>query len=85
MADTFTLSVLTPERSMFEGEVEYVHVPGSEGYMGVLPNHAALVTALMPGQLTIRKAGGAEETVHITGGFFEVGDNHATVLADAIG
>ena len=85
MAGTFTLSVLTPERAVFDGPVEYVHVPGSEGYMGVLPNHAALVTALMPGMLTIRKPGGAEERVHVTGGFFEVGGNQATVLADAIG
>jgi F-type H+-transporting ATPase subunit epsilon len=84
MANTFKLSVLTPERAVFEGAVEYVHVPGTEGYMGVLANHAALVTALAPGDLTIRKAGGEEEVVHVTGGFFEVGDNRATVLADSI-
>ena len=46
MAATFTLSVLTPERAVFEGDVEYVQVPGSEGYLGVLAHHAALVTGL---------------------------------------
>ena len=76
--------MLTPERSVFEGAVEYVHVPGTEGYMGVLAHHAALVTALAPGNLTIRKVGGEEEVLRVTGGFFEVGDNRATVLADEI-
>ena len=46
MAAEFQLSILTPERSVFEGTVEYVEVPGTEGYMGVLANHAALVTGL---------------------------------------
>jgi F-type H+-transporting ATPase subunit epsilon len=84
MANTFTLSVLTPEWTVFEGAVEYVEVPGSEGYMGVLANHAALVTALQPGKLTVRKAGGETVTFGVTGGFFEVSHNQATVLADAV-
>src|SRR5205085_7527665 len=61
MASEFTLAILTPERTVFEGAVEYVQVPGSEGYLGVLAHHAALVTALADGTLTVRKAGGAEE------------------------
>jgi F-type H+-transporting ATPase subunit epsilon len=85
MAATFTLSVLTPEKTVFEGPVEYVQVPGSEGYLGVLANHAALVTALAEGTLTLRKADGVEERLAVSGGFFEVGHNHATVLADAVG
>ena len=84
MASTFDLSILTPERTVFEGTVEYVQVPGSEGYLGVLAHHAALVTALAPGTLTVRKAGGAEERWAVTGGFFEVSSNRATVLADAV-
>ena len=85
MASTFQLSILTPERTVFEGTVEYVQVPGSEGYLGVLAHHAALVTALQPGTLTVRVPGGAEERWPVTGGFFEVSDNRATVLADAVG
>jgi F-type H+-transporting ATPase subunit epsilon len=84
MAATFTLSVLTPERSVFEGTVEYVQVPGTEGYLGVLANHASLVTALAPGTLTVRKADGVTEQFAVTGGFFEVSKNQATVLADAV-
>jgi F-type H+-transporting ATPase subunit epsilon len=85
MAATFQLSILTPERSVFEGEVEYVEVPGIEGYLGVLAHHAALVTALSSGTLTLRRSGGETETHAVAGGFFEVSNNRATVLADALG
>ena len=84
MATEFHLSILTPEQTVFEGPVEYVQVPGTEGYLGVLANHAALVTALAEGTLTLRKPGGAEEQVQVSGGFFEVSENRATVLADTM-
>jgi F-type H+-transporting ATPase subunit epsilon len=84
MATPFELSILTPEKSVFEGQVEYVQVPGTEGYLGVLAHHAALVTALMPGTLTVRRVGGGEERWQVTGGFFEVSNNQATVLADGV-
>jgi F-type H+-transporting ATPase subunit epsilon len=84
MATDYQLSVLTPEGVVFEGPVEYVQVPGTEGYLGVLANHAALVTALAEGTLTVRKSGGATQVWKVSGGFFEVGHNRATVLADAL-
>jgi F-type H+-transporting ATPase subunit epsilon len=83
MAATFQLSILTPEKSVFEGPVEYLEVPGSEGYLGVLAHHAALVTALAAGKLTLRR-GGKDETLGVSGGFFEVSNNRATVLADGV-
>jgi F-type H+-transporting ATPase subunit epsilon len=84
MAAQFDLAILTPERSVFEGSAEYVQVPGSEGYLGVLANHAALVTALGEGTLTVRKPGGEEARWAVSGGFFEVSGNRATVLADEV-
>ena len=84
MADLFKLSILTPEKTVFEGDVQYVHAPGTEGYFGVLVNHAALVTALANGTLMVRNAAGVEERWRVAGGFFEVSDNSATVLADAV-
>ncbi len=84
MASEFHLSVLTPERTVFEGAVEYVQVPGSQGSMGVLAHHAPLVTALAAGDLTLRRAGGADERMRVSGGFFEVSANRATVLADEV-
>ena len=84
MAHTFKLSVLTPEQAVFDGLVEYVEVPGTEGYMGVLANHAALVTGLAAGTLTVRKEDGVTEKFAVSGGFFEVSHNNATVLADSV-
>jgi F-type H+-transporting ATPase subunit epsilon len=80
----FDLSILTPERAVFEGKVEYVQVPGSEGYLGVLAHHAALVTELASGTLTVREPGGGERHWQVSGGFFEVADDRATVLADEV-
>jgi F-type H+-transporting ATPase subunit epsilon len=84
MAATFELSILTPEQTVFQGPVEYVEVPGLAGYLGVLAHHAALVTGLAQGTLTVRHAGGREERWQVQGGFFEVSNNRATVLADSI-
>jgi F-type H+-transporting ATPase subunit epsilon len=84
MAKTYRLSVLTPEREVFEGEVEYLEAPGIEGYFGVLADHASFVTALVPGTVRLRPAAGGERRITVTGGFFEVGGNQATLLADAI-
>jgi F-type H+-transporting ATPase subunit epsilon len=84
VAATFHLSILTPEKSVFEGEVEYVEVPGLAGYLGVLAHHAALVTGLTQGNLSVRHAGGKTERWAVSGGFFEVSNNRATVLADSV-
>ena len=85
MAGTFHLSILTPEQAVFEGEAEYVEAPGSEGYFGVLANHAAMVTALGAGALKMRGADGEARSWQLSGGFFEVSHNRATVLADTVG
>ena len=84
MAKLFRLSILTPERAVFEGDVEYVQAPGTEGYFGVLADHAALVSALAPGTLTYRTPNGVEEKLGVSGGFFEVSHNNATVLTDSV-
>jgi F-type H+-transporting ATPase subunit epsilon len=81
-ASQFDLSVLTPERAVFEGRVEYVQAPGREGYLGVLAGHAALVAELTAGTLTVRLPGGDEVRWRVSGGFFEVAAGAATVLAD---
>jgi F-type H+-transporting ATPase subunit epsilon len=84
MGTPFHLSILTPEQAVFDGDVEYVEAPGSEGYFGVLAHHAAMVTALASGTLMVRYTDGREERWRVDGGFFEVSDNRATVLADAV-
>ena len=84
MANEFKLTVLTPEKSVLDESVTYLQAPGLEGYFGVLANHAPLIAALMPGKFTVRKAGGTEEIYALSGGFLEVSDNTAVVLADAL-
>ena len=79
---TMQIAVVTGEREIYRGEAEEVVVPGVEGELGILPHHAALLTALKAGELRI-KLGGAEDDLFISGGFMEVYDNTVTVLADA--
>ena len=83
MAATFHVRLLTPEREVFAGEAQHLYARGSLGYLGVLANHAPLLTSLEPGVMSIRLPGGALEHFVVTGGFLEVSSNRATVLADA--
>ena len=80
----FKLSVVTPEKVVFEQEVRSIIAPGSEGYLGVLSNHAPLITALIPGKLSVEDSAGNESIYSLSGGFLEVSKNIAVVLADAI-
>lgn len=82
MAD-FHVQIFTQEKMLFEGEVSSLIAPGAEGYLGVLAHHAPLVTTLGDGTLTLRQDKEVTE-YHISGGFLEVHDNQATVLADRL-
>jgi F-type H+-transporting ATPase subunit epsilon len=75
--------VLTAERTVFEGNVEMVVAPGIEGQLGILPDHAPLITALTYGELVIHRADQEDEFIAIGGGFMEAGPRHVTILADA--
>ena len=72
---------VSPERVLFSGDVDQVDLPGVEGDMGILAEHAPLVTTLRPGILTIFN-GGAREAVVVIGGIAEVSPAGLTVLAD---
>ncbi len=82
MADTFQLEVATPERRFVDEQVAEAELPGKEGYLGVLPGHAPLLSALGAGVLTYSGGGGSPRVLVIEGGFVEVFDNHVRVLAD---
>jgi len=75
------IEVVTAERELYNGEADELIAPGTEGMLGILPRHAALLTTLKAGELRI-KLGGAEEPLFVSGGFLEVSNNQATVLAD---
>jgi len=79
--DTLHVEIVTAERELYSGEANLVSAPGTEGRLGILPRHAALLTTLSPGALNI-KLGDAEEPIFISGGFLEVSNNSVIVLAD---
>lgn len=74
------LQIVSPERSIFEGEVSYIRLPGSEGSFEVLDGHAPLIASLDAGTVTVRQTGGAQQTFSINAGFLEVSGNKATIL-----
>jgi F-type H+-transporting ATPase subunit epsilon len=82
VADRFRLRVYTPERELVDTDVREVTAQGVWGEIGVLPDHAALVTALEPGILRYRE-NGAVNQLRLGSGFAEVRDNVMTVLADS--
>ena len=79
----FRVQILTPEREVFAGEAAHLYARGSLGYLGVLADHAPLLTSLEPGLMSIRHPDGSSDHFVVTGGFLEVSNNRATVLADA--
>lgn len=74
--------IITQERVVFSGPADMVSVPGTEGRMGILPNHSPLLSALDFGEVLVRHSG-AEEFFAIGGGFVEVQPDHVTILADS--
>ena len=74
--------IVTQERIVFSGAVDSVNLPGTEGRMGILPNHSPLLSALDFGEVVVR-TGGREEYFAIGGGFVEVQPDHVTILADS--
>ena len=79
---TMKLEIVTAERLVYEDQVNLVVAPGIAGQLGILPHHAALLTTLQPGELTIRKDGEEDVYMAISGGFLEVMNNRVVVLAD---
>jgi len=86
MVDAFPayiqLQIVTPEREVAEEEVDGVSIPGKEGYLGVLPGHAPLITELQSGTLTYRQ-NTSEHYVAIHWGFAEVLPDRVIVLAES--
>jgi F-type H+-transporting ATPase subunit epsilon len=75
-------AVVTQDRQLFEGEVDMVVAPGTEGIMGILPNHAPLLTTLAFGELIVR-TGEDEEIFVVAGGVMEVQPDAVVILADS--
>ena len=78
---TMHVEVVTAERELYNGEADMLIAPGSEGQLGILPRHAALLTMLKAGEMLI-KLDDAEEPLFVSGGFMEVSNNSVIVLAE---
>ena len=75
------LEIVSPERRVFDDEVDMVIVPGRNGQLGILPHHTRLISSLGVGELRIKK-GGTEQSLLISGGFVEVRPDKVIVMAD---
>ena len=82
MADSFQIEIATPEKLVLQQSAQSAQIPGKDGYMGILPGHAALLSELGEGTLSVT-GDGQTKTFAITGGYVEVRDNHVRVLADS--
>jgi F-type H+-transporting ATPase subunit epsilon len=82
MEHTHRVTLMTPEKTLLDAAVVSIVAPGSEGFLGILANHAPLITALTPGPLTLTFPGGTKDVYALSGGFLEVSNNRTVVLAD---
>ncbi|HSB08474.1 MAG TPA: ATP synthase F1 subunit epsilon [Blastocatellia bacterium] len=82
MAEQIHLEVVTPERKVFEADVDRVEVPGLNGELGILPGHTELVSQLKPAGLLTYHAGSETGEMAISDGIVEVGSDRVTVLAN---
>ena len=82
LPDAIQLVIVTPERQVLKETVAEVTVPGADGYLGVLPGHAPLITELGVGELTYRTAGGQAGLLAVIRGFAEVLPDRVSVLAE---
>lgn len=75
------LNIVTPERLIISDKVDQVNVPGSEGDLGIMFDHAPILTSIRAGQLSYEKG---KDTVYlvVSGGYLEVSDNRVTILAE---
>ena len=78
---TMRLEIATAERVVYSEDVEILVAPGMDGQLGILPNHAPLLTALQPGEIRVVREG-EESYMAVSGGFLEVMANRVTILAD---
>ena len=86
MADTFQLEIVTPEKKVVDTTAQEVQIPGKNGYLGILPGHAPLITELGVGEISFRENSASssnEQRLAVAWGFAEVLPNKVTILAES--
>lgn len=79
---TIQVEVVSSEKQLYSGEAAMVIAPGLSGELGIMPQHAPLLTQIKPGVLKINQSDGTEELLYVAGGVLEVQPHKVTVLAD---
>src|SRR5215469_17574192 len=82
MADTFQLEIVTPEKRVVDTAAEEVQIPGKNGYLGIMPGHAPLITELSVGEITYRENSTEQQHLAVAWGFAEILPNKVTILAE---
>ena len=75
------VSVISPERTIFDGEADSLVIPAWDGQVGVMRGHAPMLVLLGDGEMRVKSAGG-EQRFHISGGFMQVVDDVVTILSE---
>jgi len=81
MDNTIRLEIVTPEATVYSEDVDMVTLPGVEGQMGVLPQHARLMTQLVPGELIVNK-GGHDDFMAVGEGLVEITNKHVSIVTN---
>jgi len=81
MSDAFQLEIVTPEKTVVHDVAEEMQIPGKDGYLGILPGHAPLITELAVGEITYRKDNYTHR-LSVAWGFAEVLPDKVTILAE---
>ncbi|PLW92890.1 MAG: ATP synthase F1 subunit epsilon [Marinilabiliales bacterium] len=76
------LEIISPETTLYSGEVKKIVFPGQEGSFGVLENHAPMIAALQKGDVEFETTDGKEEKIEVKGGVVEILNNKVLVLAE---
>lgn len=82
MAMTVQVEIVSAEHAIFSGQAEMVFAPGAAGELGILPRHTPLLTFLRPGEVRVKKPGGEEEEIYVSGGILEIQPHVITILSD---
>ena len=83
MAHTLQVNIVSAEQAIFSGEAEMVIAPGEAGELGILPQHAPLLTRIKPGTVKVKLVGkDEEEVIYVSGGILEAQPKAVTILAD---
>lgn len=83
MAEAFKFELVSPERLLVSEQVESVVIPGAEGEMTIMANHAPVMTTVKPGVVSLRTAAGADERYVVFGGFADILPTGCTLLAES--